>query len=81
MPNSLEIRQVADGQEGVFVMRRLVKRTRFGPFEAKRVPYLEKEGAFPLKVQPDESWSLRVEHTHTHICTLDALHYHNCIIW
>ncbi|XP_056298331.1 PR domain zinc finger protein 15 isoform X2 [Pseudoliparis swirei] len=46
----LEIRQVADGQEGVFVMRRLVKRTRFGPFEAKRVPYLEKEGAFPLKI-------------------------------
>uniref|UniRef100_A0A8C3AHS0 PR/SET domain 15 n=1 Tax=Cyclopterus lumpus TaxID=8103 RepID=A0A8C3AHS0_CYCLU len=50
LPNSLEIRQVADGQEGVFVMRRLVKRTRFGPFEAKRVPYLEKEGAFPLKI-------------------------------
>lgn len=41
---------MADGEEGVFVLRRLVKRTRFGPFEAKRVPHLEKEGAFPLKV-------------------------------
>ncbi|KAL6099150.1 prdm15 [Pungitius sinensis] len=50
LPNSLEIRQVADGQEGVFVMRRLVKRTRFGPFEAKRVPHLEKEEAFTLKI-------------------------------
>lgn len=50
LPNSLEIREVADGEEGVFVMRRLVKRTRFGPFEAKRVPHLEKEGVFPLKV-------------------------------
>ncbi|KAK9536124.1 hypothetical protein VZT92_005934 [Zoarces viviparus] len=50
LPNSLEIRQGADGQEGVFVIRRLVKRTRFGPFEAKRVPHLEKEGAFPLKI-------------------------------
>ena len=55
LPNSPEIREVADGKEGVFVLRRLVKRTRFGPFEAKRVPHLEKEGAFPLKVQPDES--------------------------
>nr|XP_043897904.1 PR domain zinc finger protein 15 isoform X2 [Solea senegalensis] len=50
LPNSLDIRAVADGQEGVFVLRRLVKRTRFGPFEAKRVPYLEKEGPFPLKI-------------------------------
>ncbi|XP_044077391.1 PR domain zinc finger protein 15 isoform X2 [Siniperca chuatsi] len=50
LPNSLEIRHVADGEEGVFVLRRLVKRTRFGPFEAKRVPHLEKEGAFPLKI-------------------------------
>uniref|UniRef100_A0A8C9Z8I4 PR/SET domain 15 n=1 Tax=Sander lucioperca TaxID=283035 RepID=A0A8C9Z8I4_SANLU len=50
LPNSLEIRQVADGHEGVFVLRRLVKRTRFGPFEAKRVPHLDKEGAFPLKI-------------------------------
>lgn len=50
LPNSLEIREVADGEEGVFVLRRLVKRTRFGPYEAKRVPHLDKEGAFPLKV-------------------------------
>ncbi|KAM9847019.1 PR domain zinc finger protein 15 [Aulostomus maculatus] len=50
LPNSLEIKQVADGVEGVFVQRRLVKRTRFGPFEAKRVPFLEKEGVFPLKI-------------------------------
>ncbi|XP_029030271.1 PR domain zinc finger protein 15 isoform X2 [Betta splendens] len=50
LPNSLEIREVADGVEGVFVLRRLVKRTRFGPFEAKRVPHLEKEGPFPLKI-------------------------------
>lgn len=44
---------MANGEEGVFVLRRLVKRTRFGPFEAKRVSSVEKEGAFPLKVQPD----------------------------
>ncbi|KAM9728172.1 PR domain zinc finger protein 15 isoform 3-T3 [Menidia menidia] len=50
LPNSLEIREVSNGEEGVFVMRRLVKRTRFGPFEAKRVPVLEKEGVFPLKI-------------------------------
>ncbi|XP_047464019.1 PR domain zinc finger protein 15 isoform X2 [Mugil cephalus] len=50
LPNSLEIRRVANGEEGVFVLRRLVKRTRFGPFEAKRVSYLEREGAFPLKI-------------------------------
>ncbi|XP_028277162.1 PR domain zinc finger protein 15 isoform X2 [Parambassis ranga] len=50
LPNSLEIREVADGEEGVFVLRRLVKRTRFGPYEAKRVPHLEKEGVFPLKI-------------------------------
>ncbi|CAJ1064714.1 PR domain zinc finger protein 15 isoform X4 [Xyrichtys novacula] len=50
LPNSLEIRQVADGKEGVFVLRRLVKRTRFGPFEAKRVPHLEREREFPLKI-------------------------------
>ncbi|KAK2828836.1 hypothetical protein Q5P01_019870 [Channa striata] len=50
LPSSLEIREVADGVEGVFVLRRLVKRTRFGPFEAKRVLHLEREGAFPLKI-------------------------------
>lgn len=50
LPNSLEIRQVSGGVEGVIVQRQLVKRTRFGPFEAKRVPVLEKEGPFPLKV-------------------------------
>uniref|UniRef100_A0A3P8TE95 PR/SET domain 15 n=1 Tax=Amphiprion percula TaxID=161767 RepID=A0A3P8TE95_AMPPE len=50
LPNSLEIREVANREEGVFVLRRLVKRTRFGPFEAKRVSHLEKEGAFPLKI-------------------------------
>jgi len=55
LPNSLEIREVGNGVEGVFVLRRLVKRTRFGPFEAKRVPILENEGVFPLKVQPAES--------------------------
>lgn len=55
LPNSLEIRPVGDGVEGVFVQRRLVKRTRFGPYEAKRVSQLETEGAFPLKVQPDDS--------------------------
>lgn len=46
---------MGDGVEGVFVQRRLVKRTRFGPYEAKRVSQLETEGAFPLKVQPDDS--------------------------
>ncbi|KAM4620109.1 PR domain zinc finger protein 15 [Polymixia lowei] len=54
LPNSLEIREAADGVEGVFVQRRLVKRTRFGPFEAKRVPHLEKEGPFPLKIFPKD---------------------------
>ncbi|CAL9685926.1 unnamed protein product [Knipowitschia caucasica] len=47
---SLEIREVRPGEEGVFVLRRLVKRTRFGPFEAKRVSHLLREGHFPLKV-------------------------------
>lgn len=50
LPNSLEIREVSSGAEGVFVMRRLVKRTRFGPFEAKRVSHLQREGPFPLKI-------------------------------
>uniref|UniRef100_A0A4W5NHH1 PR/SET domain 15 n=1 Tax=Hucho hucho TaxID=62062 RepID=A0A4W5NHH1_9TELE len=50
LPENLEIRQVPDGKEGVFVLRRLVKRTRFGPFEAKRVSHLDKEGLFPLKI-------------------------------
>ncbi|XP_062342029.1 PR domain zinc finger protein 15 [Osmerus eperlanus] len=50
LPDSLEIRPMPDGKDGVFVQRRLVKRTRFGPFEAKRVFHLEKEGPFPLKI-------------------------------
>ncbi|XP_056910995.1 PR domain zinc finger protein 15 [Takifugu flavidus] len=50
LPSSLEIRQLTNGEEGVFVLHRLVKRTRFGPFEAKRLPHLENEGAFPLKI-------------------------------
>uniref|UniRef100_A0AAV2J971 C2H2-type domain-containing protein n=1 Tax=Knipowitschia caucasica TaxID=637954 RepID=A0AAV2J971_KNICA len=50
LPNSLEIREVRPGEEGVFVLRRLVKRTRFGPFEAKRVSHLLREGHFPLKL-------------------------------
>ncbi|KAM4544933.1 PR domain zinc finger protein 15 isoform 3-T3 [Odontesthes bonariensis] len=54
LPNSLEISEVANGVEGVFVLRRLVKRTRFGPFEAKRVPILENEGVFPLKIFPKD---------------------------
>uniref|UniRef100_A0A673ZV28 PR/SET domain 15 n=1 Tax=Salmo trutta TaxID=8032 RepID=A0A673ZV28_SALTR len=50
LPENLEIRQVPDGKEGVFVLRRLVNRTRFGPFETKRVSHLDKEGLFPLKI-------------------------------
>ncbi|XP_067288816.1 PR domain zinc finger protein 15 [Pseudorasbora parva] len=50
LPDSLEIRPAEERNEGVFVLRRLVKRTRFGPFEAKRVPSLQIEGAFPLKI-------------------------------
>uniref|UniRef100_A0A8C5FZE3 PR/SET domain 15 n=1 Tax=Gouania willdenowi TaxID=441366 RepID=A0A8C5FZE3_GOUWI len=52
LPSSLEIKAVSNGKEGIFVQRRLVKRTRFGPFEAKRVSHLDKEleGAFPLKI-------------------------------
>lgn len=50
LPDSLQIRPAEEGCEGVFVLHQLVKRTRFGPFEAKRVPSLQTEGAFPLKV-------------------------------
>ncbi|XP_066555641.1 PR domain zinc finger protein 15 isoform X2 [Amia ocellicauda] len=50
LPDSLEIREVSEGEEGVFALRRLVKRTRFGPFEAKRVAKLDKELLFPLKI-------------------------------
>ncbi|XP_061596174.1 PR domain zinc finger protein 15 isoform X2 [Cololabis saira] len=50
LPNSLEIREMGNGVEGVFVLRRLVKRTRFGPFEARRALCLDKEGPFPLKI-------------------------------
>uniref|UniRef100_A0AAY4AH71 PR/SET domain 15 n=1 Tax=Denticeps clupeoides TaxID=299321 RepID=A0AAY4AH71_9TELE len=50
LPDSLEIRSVHEGAEGVFVLQKLVKRTRFGPFEAKRVQHVEKEGPFPLKI-------------------------------
>ncbi|KTF96405.1 hypothetical protein cypCar_00006228 [Cyprinus carpio] len=50
LPDSLEIRSAEEGKEGVFVLSRLVKRTRFGPFEAKRVPSLQIEGPFPLKI-------------------------------
>lgn len=51
LPSNLEIRQLEDGTEGVFALTQLVKRTQFGPFESKRVAKLEKESAFPLKVQ------------------------------
>nr|XP_015196761.1 PREDICTED: PR domain zinc finger protein 15 [Lepisosteus oculatus] len=50
LPDSLEIRQASEGQEGVFALQLLVKRTRFGPFEAKRVAQLAKDVPFPLKV-------------------------------
>ncbi|KAM6970634.1 PR domain zinc finger protein 15 [Aplochiton taeniatus] len=50
LPDSLEIKPVPEGKEGVFVQSRLVKRTRFGPYEAKRVSHLDKEGPYPLKI-------------------------------
>ncbi|KAK1800604.1 hypothetical protein P4O66_005806 [Electrophorus voltai] len=50
LPGSLEIRPVEEGAEGVFVLHRLVRRTRFGPFEARRVRNLHTEGTFPLKI-------------------------------
>ncbi|XP_078265770.1 PR domain zinc finger protein 15 isoform X4 [Rhinoraja longicauda] len=50
LPPSLEIRQLEDGSEGVFALTPLVKRTQFGPFEAKRVSQLDKENMFSLKV-------------------------------
>ncbi|KAJ8342558.1 hypothetical protein SKAU_G00324860 [Synaphobranchus kaupii] len=50
LPDSLEIRRPREGGEGVFALRRLVKRTRFGPFEAKRVAQLDKEVLLPLKI-------------------------------
>ncbi|KAJ8266649.1 hypothetical protein GJAV_G00133030 [Gymnothorax javanicus] len=50
LPDSLEIRRTGEGGEGVFALRLLVKRTRFGPFEAKRVAQLGKDVQFPLKI-------------------------------
>ncbi|XP_064208653.1 PR domain zinc finger protein 15 isoform X1 [Anguilla rostrata] len=50
LPDSLEIRPAGGGEEGVFALRRLIKRTRFGPFEAKRVARLDQEVLFPLKI-------------------------------
>ncbi|XP_063060264.1 PR domain zinc finger protein 15 [Engraulis encrasicolus] len=50
LPDSLQIQPSQEGAEGVFVLRKLVKRTRFGPFEAKRVPHLDKQGTFPLRI-------------------------------
>ncbi|XP_053500643.1 PR domain zinc finger protein 15 [Ictalurus furcatus] len=50
LPDSLEIRAAEGGTEGVFVLRRLVKRTRFGPFEAKRATRLNTHTPFPLKI-------------------------------
>ncbi|XP_053097240.1 PR domain zinc finger protein 15 isoform X2 [Pangasianodon hypophthalmus] len=50
LPDSLEIRAAEGGMEGVFVLQRLVKRTRFGPFEAKRVTQLNTHTPFPLKI-------------------------------
>ncbi|XP_065115991.1 PR domain zinc finger protein 15 isoform X1 [Paramisgurnus dabryanus] len=50
LPGSLEIMLTDEGRDGVFVLHRLVKRTRFGPFEAKRVRSLQTEGTFPLKI-------------------------------
>lgn len=34
----------------MFVLRKLVKRTRFGPFEAKRVQHMDNQDIFPLRV-------------------------------
>ncbi|XP_072515288.1 PR domain zinc finger protein 15 isoform X2 [Salminus brasiliensis] len=50
LPSSLQIRHAEDGTEGVYALQRLVKRTRFGPFEARRVRNLNTEGPFPLKI-------------------------------
>ncbi|XP_033955752.1 PR domain zinc finger protein 15 isoform X1 [Pseudochaenichthys georgianus] len=68
LPSSLEIRPGSDGQEGVFVLRRLVKRTRFGPFEAKRVPHLEQEGAFPLKIFQKDSVVVALDSSNEEDC-------------
>ncbi|XP_029434311.1 PR domain zinc finger protein 15 isoform X2 [Rhinatrema bivittatum] len=50
LPANLEIRQLEDDVEGVFAITHLVRRTQFGPFEAKRVTKVENESSFPLKV-------------------------------
>uniref|UniRef100_A0A8C4RNI3 PR/SET domain 15 n=1 Tax=Erpetoichthys calabaricus TaxID=27687 RepID=A0A8C4RNI3_ERPCA len=50
LPDSLEIKKISHEVEGVFVLTQLVKRTQFGPFEAKRVAKLEKEMSFSLKI-------------------------------
>ncbi|XP_042189932.1 PR domain zinc finger protein 15-like, partial [Callorhinchus milii] len=51
LPPNLEIRQLEDGSQGVFALSPLVKRTQFGPFEAKRASsHPEKEPGFSLKV-------------------------------
>nr|XP_014342016.1 PREDICTED: PR domain zinc finger protein 15 [Latimeria chalumnae] len=51
LPPNLEIKPLEGGKEGIFALTQLVRRTQFGPFEAKRVATLEKEMTFPLKVQ------------------------------
>uniref|UniRef100_H3B928 PR/SET domain 15 n=1 Tax=Latimeria chalumnae TaxID=7897 RepID=H3B928_LATCH len=50
LPPNLEIKPLEGGKEGIFALTQLVRRTQFGPFEAKRVATLEKEMTFPLKV-------------------------------
>ncbi|XP_012683088.2 PR domain zinc finger protein 15 isoform X2 [Clupea harengus] len=50
LPDNLEIKSVHEGKEGVFVLHKLVKRTRFGPFEAKRLQHMDKQGIFPLRI-------------------------------
>ncbi|XP_061104658.1 PR domain zinc finger protein 15 [Conger conger] len=50
LPDSLEIQTASGGEEGVFALQLLVKRTRFGPFEAKRVAQLDRDVQFPLKI-------------------------------
>ncbi|XP_064412935.1 PR domain zinc finger protein 15 [Latimeria chalumnae] len=50
LPPNLEIKPLEGGKEGIFALTQLVRRTQFGPFEAKRVATLEKEMTFPLKI-------------------------------
>ncbi|XP_043927885.1 PR domain zinc finger protein 15 [Protopterus annectens] len=68
LPSSLEIRRMEDGSEGVFVLTQLVRRTQFGPLEAKRVSRLANEPTFPLKVFQKEGSAIYFDTSNEEDC-------------